>query len=118
MVGQDKRELGAILISDEEALLAAGLVAPSSPADGAAAAAAASDEHARLERLLSSEAARALAAAMPDHRPEERVARFALVRAPLSPDDGTLTRTMKPRRAAILERESEAFGTLMAQLRG
>ncbi|GBF88603.1 long-chain-fatty-acid-ligase [Raphidocelis subcapitata] len=113
VLGQDRRELGALLFTDEEALEADGVVArrdPNAKTDPS--------EAARVEALVASEAARALAEARPDARPEERVARFAVVRAPLSPDDGTLTRTLKPRRAAVLEREADAVARLTAQLRG
>ena len=119
MLGQDKRELGALLIADEDALLAEGVVAGDAGADGDGAAAADAADDARVEAVIVAEAARALAAARPDARAEERVARFAVVRRrPLSADDGTLTRTLKPRRAAIVEREAAAVAALMAQLRG
>ena len=40
------------------------------------------------------------------------------VSEPLSVDDGTLTRTMKPRRPAIAKRHAAELERLLAQLRG
>jgi long-subunit acyl-CoA synthetase (AMP-forming) len=117
LVGQDKRELGALLVADHDALAADGLLTPEAAAAAAAGALAAPDA-ARLGELLSAEAARALAAGRPDAPSWEHVARFAVVARPLAVADGTLTGTFKPRRAAVLEREAAAVAALMAQLRG
>lgn len=114
LVGQDKRELGALLVADEEALTADGILPASAGPNWAADAAV----FAQVQGLLSQEAARCLAASRPDARPEEHVAKFKVVSRPLSADDGTLTRTMKPRRAAVLEREAAAAAALIALLRG
>ncbi len=106
LLGQDKRELGALVVTDEDALAADGHLSPGADAD------------ARLQALLEQELAAALAAARPDARPEEHVAKLVVVRAPLSPEDGTLTRTMKPRRGEVVKREAAAVARLMGQLRG
>jgi long-chain acyl-CoA synthetase len=47
----------------------------------------------------------------------EHVAAVALLPAPLSVEDGTLTRTMKPRRAAVAERFAQEIAQLEAKLR-
>ncbi|KAI8477469.1 MAG: hypothetical protein J3K34DRAFT_2620 [Monoraphidium minutum] len=117
VVGQDKRELGALLFPDHEALAADGLF----DADDLASALSgkgAGEAAKRLKSLLEREAARCLAAARPGARPEEHVAHVGVAAAPLSMDDGTLTRTMKPRRAEALRREAPAAAALAARLRG
>ncbi len=45
------------------------------------------------------------------------MAAFALLRRPFSADDGTLTRTLKPRRAAIFARYKRELDQLLAELR-
>ncbi|GLI62125.1 hypothetical protein VaNZ11_004661 [Volvox africanus] len=102
LVGQDKRELGALVWPDEDAL---------------AAAPEASLLPGELEERLMGEVAR-LNVARPDYHPFEHVAHIAVVRTPLSVDDGTLTRTMKPRRPEIMKRQAATAATLLARLRG
>ncbi|GIL51023.1 hypothetical protein Vafri_6984 [Volvox africanus] len=102
LVGQDKRELGALVWPDEDAL-AAGPEASLLPG--------------QLEERLMGEVAR-LNVARPDYHPFEHVAHIAVVRTPLSVDDGTLTRTMKPRRPEIMKRQAATAATLLARLRG
>lgn len=56
--------------------------------------------------------------ARPDYQPYNHIAHIAVLRTPLSVDDGTLTRTMKPRRpeiAKVYRAETEA---LVKRLRG
>ncbi len=57
-------------------------------------------------------------ASRPDFHHEDHVAHIAVLPASLSPDDGTLTRTMKPRRAAILAKYEQEVARLTAKLRG
>lgn len=59
-----------------------------------------------------------LNAARLDYQPYEHIAHCRLVLQRLSPDDGTLTRTMKPRRDAIVAKYDKDVVTLMKQLRG
>lgn len=105
LLGQDKRELGALVWPDEDAL-AAGAVPAATAADTA-----------QLHELLAAEVAR-LNASRADYHPFHHVAHIAVVRDPLSADAGTLTRTMKPRRPQIVKRYAKEVGHLMEQLRG
>lgn len=54
----------------------------------------------------------------PDYHPFDHVAHIAVLRTPLSPDDGTLTRTLKPRRAQIAQRYERELTQLLGRLRG
>jgi long-chain acyl-CoA synthetase len=116
VVGQDRRELGVLIFPSEEA-------EEERRRRGASAAAAAEggDPSAALRPLeeeIEREVAR-LNAARPGGQAWERVSRVEVAwGAALSPDDGTLTRTFKVRRAAALERHAEAHGRLLAGLRG
>ena len=47
----------------------------------------------------------------------ERVAHFAMLQQPLSAEDGTLTRTFKPRRPAIFGRYAREVEEVLAKLR-
>ena len=49
--------------------------------------------------------------------PHERITAFALLEEPFSPDDGTLTRTMKPRRAVIMQKYAGEVDSLKKKLR-
>ncbi|KAG2449926.1 hypothetical protein HYH02_000030 [Chlamydomonas schloesseri] len=102
LVGQDKRELGALVWPDEDALAAA----PEAALGPAA-----------LEDRLLAEVTR-LNAARPDYHPFDHVAHIAVLRTPLSPDDGTLTRTLKPRRPEIAKRYERELTQLLGRLRG
>jgi long-chain acyl-CoA synthetase len=101
LVGQDRRQLGALLVPRAEALAAfaaaAGLAAPEAgaPADPA------------LLRALKSECNRLLAA-RPGSRPDERLAGVALVE-PFTQENGLLTQTLKQRRDRIAERDAAAI---------
>ncbi len=46
------------------------------------------------------------------------MAHIAVLRTPLSPDDGTLTRTLKPRRTEIAKRYERELKQLLGRLRG
>ncbi|EFJ49638.1 hypothetical protein VOLCADRAFT_120723 [Volvox carteri f. nagariensis] len=102
LVGQDKRELGALVWPDEDALSA-------TPEN--------SLSPAELEDRLLDEVAR-LNSSRPDYHHFEHVAHITVVRTPLSVDDGTLTRTMKPRRPEIMKRHAATAEALLARLRG
>jgi len=47
----------------------------------------------------------------------ERIAAFTLLKEPLSPDNGTLTRTFKPRRAVIYSKFSNEMAEVQGKLR-
>ncbi|GFR52124.1 hypothetical protein Agub_g14639 [Astrephomene gubernaculifera] len=117
LLGQDKRELGALVWPDEEQILGGGGGADGSgaPAEGAEGRVAISDE--QLESRLMEEVTR-LNAARPDYAPFQHVAHITVVRTPLSVEGGTLTRTMKPRRPEIMRVHAEEVERLMGRLRG
>jgi long-chain acyl-CoA synthetase len=106
LVGQDRRQLGALVVPRREALAAFAAAAglpplnldpdtPLEPVDPA------------LLRALKSEFNRVLAA-RPGSRPDERLAGVALV-APFTLDNGLLTQTLKQRRDRIAERDGAAI---------
>ncbi|KAG1659137.1 hypothetical protein FOA52_013806 [Chlamydomonas sp. UWO 241] len=103
LLGQDKRELGALIFADEDAIAAMGADAPQTPA--------------QLEELLSAEVAK-LNSARPDYQTCEHVAHVGVVRSPLSVEDFTLTRTMKPRRPEIARVYAKETAALLKRLRG
>eukprot|EP00198_Chlamydomonas_reinhardtii_P001953 XP_001691289.1 long-chain-fatty-acid CoA ligase [Chlamydomonas reinhardtii] len=72
---------------------------------------------AALEDRLMAEVTR-LNSGRPDYHPFDHVAHIAVLRTPLSPDDGTLTRTLKPRRAQIAQRYERELTQLLGRLRG
>lgn len=47
----------------------------------------------------------------------ENIGNFVLLPVPLSPEDGTLTRTLKPRRQAIFEKYAKELEQLNKSLR-
>lgn len=105
LVGQDKRELGALVFPDKETLdtYQAETGKTLSPAE--------------LEDLLSDQVAQ-YNKARPDYHAFEHVAHIAVLDRPLSVDDGTLTRTMKPRRAEIMKVYKTEVEGLLHRLRG
>jgi long-subunit acyl-CoA synthetase (AMP-forming) len=177
LLGQDKRELGALIFPDEEALAASS----SSSSSSAAGSVGLGDDDAALQRVLAAEVAK-WNAARPDYHPEDKVGHIQVgrddriclswlgaeqsrvvnlfcsdptrgaytycsnycsmrttivpsphtalpaavlhmsccqvIRAPLSVESGTLTRTMKPRRPAIMQLYAAQVQTLLARLRG
>lgn len=70
-----------------------------------------------LHDLLAGEVAR-LNTARIDYRDFERITHIRVVLQPLSPEDGTLTRTLKPKRPAIEAEYAADVQQLMKQLRG
>ena len=104
LVGQDRKQLGALVVPRAEGLatfaVAAGLPPEWDPADGA------------LLRALTRECNRLLAA-RPGSRPDERLAGVALVE-PFSLDNGLLTQTLKQRRDRIAARDEGAIAGIYA----
>lgn len=110
LVGQDRRQLGALLVPKAEGLAAfaaeQGLSA-SGPSDAAAAAA-----DAPLLRALTRECNRILSE-RPGSRPEERLCGVALVE-PFTLENGLLTQTLKQRRDRIATRHNKAIEAIYA----
>jgi long-chain acyl-CoA synthetase len=102
LVGQDRRQLGALLVPRTEPLAAFArardLPPPQSGGTGTDRA---------LLKALSGEFNRLLAA-RPGSRPDERLAGVALVE-PFSIDNGLLTQTLKQRRDRITDRDGAAI---------
>jgi long-chain acyl-CoA synthetase len=101
VVGQDRRELGAVVFASEEAEQRAVVVGNDAVA-----------------REIAAELAK-LNSTRPGYRAWEHLARVEVAwGAVLSPDDGTLTRTYKLRRAAVAARYGEVVAEVLAHLRG
>ena len=66
-----------------------------------------------MRAVVASEIAKALAG----RARQDGVAAFKLLARPFSAEDGTLTRTLKPRRAAIFVQYARELKELMAELR-
>ena len=99
VVGQDRKQLGALLVAKPEALAAF-----------AAGAGAAGDV--ALRRALTRECNRLLAA-RPGSRPDERLAGVALVE-PFTLENGLLTQTLKQRRDRIAARDGGLIEAIYA----
>ena len=102
LVGQGRRSLGALLVPDEDALAEAAQVWG-------------------VDKLSKAEVQQAMreavAAGCAGRVRWEQVAAFAVLASPFSVEDGTLTRTMKPRRAAIMQKYAQEVAKLEAKLR-
>jgi long-chain acyl-CoA synthetase len=108
LVGQDRKQLGALLVPKPEALAAFAAAADLLlPVEGGTAADPA------LLRALCRECNRLLAA-RPGSRPDERLAGVALVE-PFSIDNGLLTQTLKQRRDRIAERDRPAIAVIYGE---
>lgn len=109
LVGQDRKQLGALLVAKAEALEA---FAAAASLPGAAAGPPGCADPALL-RALCRECNRLLAA-RPGSRPDERLGGVALVE-PFSIDNGLLTQTLKQRRDRIAERDRAAIAALYGE---
>ncbi|GFR52122.1 hypothetical protein Agub_g14636 [Astrephomene gubernaculifera] len=120
LLGQDKRELGALVWADYEAVEqilggSGGADGSGAPAEGAEGRVAISDE--QLESRLMEEVTR-LNSARTDYEHYHHIAHIAVVREPLSFEAGTLTRSMKLRRPEIMKVHAKDVAQLMGRLRG
>jgi long-chain acyl-CoA synthetase len=110
LVGQDRKQLGALVVPKAEVLQAfaaeANLPCPEPGETGAGADPA-------LLRALCRECNRLLAA-RPGSRADERLGGVALVE-PFSIDNGLLTQTLKQRRDRIAERDRGAIAALYGE---
>jgi long-chain acyl-CoA synthetase len=109
LVGQDRKQLGALVVPRLEPLQAwAAEQGVPVPAAGAETGAVVADS--ALLKALTREANRLLAA-RPGSRPDERLLGVALV-APFTLDNGLLTQTLKQRRDRISARDQAAIAAL------
>jgi long-chain acyl-CoA synthetase len=112
LVGQDRKQLGALVVPRAEALVGfareAGLPAPDPAAPAAADAA--------LLRALTRACNRILAE-RPGSRPDERLGAVALVE-PFTLENGLLTQTLKQRRDRIAARDAAAIAALYGEAPG
>ena len=106
VVGQDRKQLGGLLVPRPEALEA---FAKGAGADGSARLGTALDGDALL-RALTRECNRLLSQ-RPGSRPDERLAGVALVE-PFTLDNGLLTQTLKQRRDRIAQRDAAAIDAI------
>jgi long-chain acyl-CoA synthetase len=109
LVGQDRKQLGALLVPKAEPLMqwarSQGLPEPSLTAEGTLA-----SLDPALAKALARECNRLLAG-RPGSRPDERLGGVALVE-PFTMDNGLLTQTLKQRRDRIASRDAAAIASL------
>lgn len=67
----------------------------------------------QVHDLLRAEVNKATA----DRAPQDSVAAFVVLKQPFSAEDGTLTRTMKPRRQVIFDKYSKDLDKLKSLIR-
>jgi long-chain acyl-CoA synthetase len=112
LVGQDRKQLGALLVPKAEPLMqwarSQGLPEPSLTAEGTLA-----SLDPALAKALARECNRLLAA-RPGSRPDERLGGVALVE-PFTMDNGLLTQTLKQRRDLIAARDAAAIASLYGE---
>jgi long-chain acyl-CoA synthetase len=112
LVGQDRKQLGALLVPKAEPLLewarSQGLPEPSLTAEGSVA-----SLDPALAKALARECNRLLAA-RPGSRPDERLGGVALVE-PFTMDNGLLTQTLKQRRDRIAARDAATIASLYGE---
>eukprot|EP00887_Chlorella_sp_A99_P004978 scaffold4.g4978.t1 len=94
LMGQNKKALGALIVPDREALADAGKL----------------DE---APEVVRGEVSRLLEG----RQSHERVRAFTLLDAPFSVEDGTLTRSLKPKRNVIFDKYKEQVAEVERQLR-
>jgi long-chain acyl-CoA synthetase len=115
LVGQDRRQLGALLVPRVEALAAfaaaEGLPQPQAGAEGEPPIAEAALLRSLTRRFNAQLAGR------PGSRPDERLAAVALV-APFTMENGLLTQTLKQRRDRIAARDAALIEALYAPAPG
>lgn len=122
LIGQDKRDLGALVFPDFEGLklMAKEAEAKGEKAEGAAASSSQDKEipHTpeELHELFKKEVIR-LNKARGDYHSYENIVHVAVMDKPLSVEDGTLTRTMKPRRPEIYKVYAKEVASMEAELR-
>ncbi|DBA95598.1 hypothetical protein WJX82_008376 [Trebouxia sp. C0006] len=100
LLGQDRRSLGALVVPDPEAWEE--LEKEKGQITDA-------ERHSIIKAELDK-----VSSARP---PYERIAAFAILKEPFSPENGTLTRTMKPRKAVIMQQYASEVAALKKQLR-
>ena len=112
LVGQDRKQLGALLVPKAEPLLqwarSQGLPEPALSAEGSVI---------RLDPALAKALGREcnrLLAARPGSRPDERLGGVALVE-PFTMENGLLTQTLKQRRDRIAARDAAAIASLYGE---
>ncbi|MFM7086824.1 MAG: AMP-binding protein [Cyanobium sp.] len=115
LVGQDRRQLGALLVPRPEALSAFAIAEGLTPPAVEPSASLPAVEPALL-RALTRRFNRDLAA-RPGSRPDERLAGVALVE-PFTIENGLLTQTLKQRRDRIAERDATAIAGLYGDAAG
>ena len=112
LVGQDRKQLGALLVPKAEPLMqwarSQGLPEPSLTAEGTLA-----SLDPALAKALARECNRLLAG-RPGSRPDERLGGVALVE-PFTMDNGLLTQTLKQRRDRIAARDAAAIASLYGE---
>jgi long-chain acyl-CoA synthetase len=112
LVGQDRKQLGALLVPKAEPLMqwarSQGLPEPSLTAESTLA-----SLDPALAKALARECNRLLAA-RPGSRPDERLGGVALVE-PFTMDNGLLTQTLKQRRDRIAARDAAAIASLYGE---
>ncbi|MFG0316764.1 MAG: AMP-binding protein, partial [Planctomycetota bacterium JB042] len=105
VVGQDRKQLGALIVPDEEVLLQKLPVGP----DGAPI-----DTPDERRKVVRAEVSRLLDRAR-GFKPFEQVRRFALLDEPFSVESGELTETLKPKRHVILRKRVAALAEMFAE---
>jgi long-chain acyl-CoA synthetase len=112
LVGQDRKQLGALLVPKAEPLLewarSQGLPEPALTAEGSVA-----SLDPALAKALARECNRLLAG-RPGSRPDERLGGVALVE-PFTMENGLLTQTLKQRRDRIAARDAATIASLYGE---